>query len=343
MLITTSSKPDRLTFLDLARGLTVLLMPFIHALIIFADAKTISSTVTKPFIFIAEWPGAQLFLLIMGINFMRSRKAKFILVYARCMMLFALGYLLNILKFYLPSQLNWLPENFINDVLPTNYPSILIGDILHLAAISLPVMYLIRKSGKPIMIAAMLFVLILATSQFINYSYHGISLKAHISLLFVGKPPFTYFPFLPWFAYILAGMIIGESLMKNRSHFVWILIPLGMYMMLAGKLSTLIGESVSFYKPTALQTVQHSGFVLFWIGCWSILEKKISKSTLGTLLSFCSRNITLIYFIQWPMILMLMPVFGYQSVALLPCFTLAIACTLLTVSLAFLFTQKTTW
>jgi uncharacterized membrane protein len=259
------------------------------------------------------------------------------------MVLFSLGYLLNTLKFYIPLQLNFLPPHFIEDVLPIKYSSILIGDILHLAAMSLPVMYFIRKSGRPILISSLLFVLVMTTSQFITYTYKATTFEAHISLLFAGKPPYTYFPFLPWFAYILAGMIIGESLIKKWLSFTWLLIPFGAYCMIAGELSKAVGESYSFYKPTALQTAQHLGFVLFWIGNWSLIQNKVSKTHLGTLLTFCSRNITLIYFIQWPLIFILIPAFGYQTLSAVSAFSLATMCMLLTLSLTYLFTQKTTW
>lgn len=59
----------RIQSLDLARGFTVLFIAPIHAVLLFASPAVYSAAPIQFLKFIAEGPGAQLFMTLMGISF----------------------------------------------------------------------------------------------------------------------------------------------------------------------------------------------------------------------------------------------------------------------------------
>jgi hypothetical protein len=86
--------------------------------------------------------------------------------------------------------------------------------------------------------------------------------------------------------------------------------------------------SISFYRTRSADTAIHLGIVLVWLWIWEGLSVYVKPNAFFRLLQFGSRNITLIYLIQWPLICWLLPVFGYQDLGGWSSFNVAAALTI---------------
>lgn len=320
--------------LSLARGFTVLFIPIIHAIMLYGNEQTHQSALVSFLAFIAEWPGAQLFMLLMGIHFALSKNTSFRKVMLRSLALLGMAYLLNFLKFSLPGHFGVLPEAFLADISPDNYPLILIGDILHFAAISLPLLFIIKKLPEYPAIAIILaFIVCFASSLLSLPTLHFLSLIA-------GQPPETYFPLFPWIVYPLAGLAIGYNLKIAGSKTFLFLLPAGLGLMALGFWIGKEEEYTSFYRTGPWHTMQHIGFVCSWLSVWHIIAGLFKYNWFFRFLSFLSRGITLIYIIQWPLICWLMPVIGYHQLNISESIIISLAISLFVFGIAHLLMGK---
>jgi uncharacterized membrane protein len=314
---------QRIKSLDLARGFTVLFIPIVHSVMLYGNASVHESDFGNVLAFIAEWPGAQVFMLLMGVSFVLAKQKSFNYVLARSVVLILLGYLLNVLKFVIPFFLGGLPKIFLNDLNATSWNSLLlIGDILQFAGIAILILWIIQKAPDPTLTALLLAIFVAFATP--TPWGHG---DVHALELVIGQPPRIFFPLFPWLMYPLTGMVIGYSLKEFGSKVFVALLPIGGGLMLSSfcaKLTFSIQTDKSFYTMGPWSSLMHLGFVCVWISGFhflSLMTQIKSRITLITRivkvlfsgLEFLSRRITLIYLIQWPLICWLLPVIGYHS------------------------------
>lgn len=317
MGISTSGEGLRIRSLSLARGFTVFFIPVIHSIMLYGNQQTQLSGMASFLTFIAEWPGAQLFMILMGIHFSLSKNKSLRPILFRSLMLLSAAYLLNLLKFTFPHSLGLLPPSFANDIRPVGYPLILLNDILHFASMALFVLYIIKKLPEyPVIAIILAFIICFASPQFVIPNGDEESrrdLANYLSQLSSGQPPHTYFPLLPWLAYPLTGLAIGYYIKKEGSKTFLVLLLVGLGLMALG---FWIGSSeppASFYRLGPWKTIQHLGFVCCWLTIWHIISRLLKSNIFFTFLEFLSRSITLIYLIQWPLICWLLPIVGYHK------------------------------
>src|SRR5690242_13320705 len=94
----------RIASIDLARGFTVLFIPAIHSVMLYSTLQVHQSAYGRLLAFIAEWPGAQILMLLMGVSFALSAKVSNKKVLLKALILLFIGYLMNYSKFVLPIQ-----------------------------------------------------------------------------------------------------------------------------------------------------------------------------------------------------------------------------------------------
>lgn len=140
----------RIRTIDLAKGFAVLTLAPIHALIIFASPEAQKSILAAVLYFLAEGPGAQLFMILMGVSFIFSSRTNFSEILKRAAIILAAGYALNFLKFVLPLWFNLFPDTILIDLQVGNKAPgwifvFLTGDILQFAGIALLLLFLIRR------------------------------------------------------------------------------------------------------------------------------------------------------------------------------------------------------
>ncbi len=312
----------RLLSLDLARGFTVLSMPVIHTCMLYSNPQVHQSLLGEVLKFIAEGPGAQLFMLLMGFNLARSKRMTRNHTLQRAFILLVAAYLLNLFKFILPLYLDILPQNLVNEIKQFSTGStaitlFLIGDILHFAAIAYLTLFLITRTKHYPIIAAVLVVLIVFCSPYVWDKQTGINIIDRFLILLNGHPPQAFFPVFPWLVYPLAGLVIGYLYKHYPSPPFFQRIGItgaALTIIACGFPATLaITPWLGFYRTGPADTIFHLGFVLLWMAMLQWISKKIPANPFFTLLTFCSKNITLIYIIQWILICWCLYFTGYMQ------------------------------
>ena len=314
---------QRIKSFDLARGFTVLMIAPIHTMLVYSKLETRDTCLGYFLAFIAEGPGAQLFMLLMGVYAAFSKPKPFDQVFMRSFVLLVAGYGLNILKFVLPMKLGLLPANLLLDLQVSSNADgyvqlIFMGDILAFASLALLILYFVKKHSKYQEFSIWLAVFIVCSSPFFWDIHTGYGLPDYFFQLSGGHPPIVFFPLFPWLVYPLVGITIGYWLQNNPRgfHYYNRMAIIGACLLLSGYCMREFithDPSPSFYRTNPADTLMHIGIVLVWLWVWEGMSNHYKPNLVFKTLSYASRNITLIYFIQWILILWMIPLFGYQD------------------------------
>lgn len=312
----------RILSLDLARGFTVFMIAPIHTVMLFSDPGVRSTLLGNGLAFVAEWHGAQVFMLIMGISFSFSKDQSIESVFKKAASLMVYAYSLNILKFVIPHFFGWLPISLLEllqiDPGLHGYTQLfLLGDILHFAALSLIILAIIFKFKNYEKVAVWISVIICFSAPLLWDSTSNNGLINYGLELMVGQTPNVYFPLLPWLVYPLIGICLGKIIQQKESWlgFDSFWIPGSGLIILATIIKYFLHEPdfSSFYRTTPLDTLIHVGFVLVMLSIWYWISLNIKPNYLFKLFTYASRRITRIYIIQWILIIWLLPFTGYQQ------------------------------
>lgn len=322
-----NSSMPRIQSFDLARGFTVLMMPVIHVCMMYSTPDVQQSLLGAILTFIAEGPGAQLFMLLMGVAFTLSRNTSPGKILQRSFMLLIAAYLLNYVKFVIPLAFDGMPEKLLTELqLPNDFRAagffLLLGDILHFAAIAQVVLLVVSKLKHCAIIAIILAVAIIFTSPTLWDLQTGISAIDYLLNMFGGHPPQVFFPVFPWIVYPLLGIAIGQFITKDNVGSilkrlalvgaVLIIISLGL------PSTTPNTVYLDFYRTRPTDTIFHIGIVLLWLQLFHGLSGKIMSNPIFILLTFCSKHITVIYILQWILICWCMAFTGYMELSFFP-------------------------
>jgi len=305
----------RIRSLDLARGFTVLFITPVHVMLLYSQPHVQASPLGKLLAFIAEGPGAQLFMMLMGISFSLSSKQTSASVLKRTFILLVVAYALNVFKFVIPLALHIMPGG-LQDYLQINnnfegYIHVLfLGDILHFAALALIILFFVSRLHPFYAVLTACIVCFLAP-HFWDLHSNNFLINYFFDLT-GGQEPHIFFPLFPWLVYPLLGLAIGKYLhFKN-------MLCIGVALIV---LSFLFHSTdVSFYRTYPGGTIYHTGVVLVWLSGWDFVAKHISDNYFFKLLEYLSLHITKIYIIQWVLIMWILPVIGFQELNLVETF-----------------------
>ncbi|HSZ86199.1 MAG TPA: heparan-alpha-glucosaminide N-acetyltransferase domain-containing protein, partial [Puia sp.] len=316
---------QRIRSLDLARGFTVLMIAPIHTVMLYSKLEIRETLFGKLLAFIAEGPGAQLFMMLMGIFFAISPPKNFSALCKRVFYLLLAAYLLNVFKFVIPHALGLLPDELQNDLqiqdgVASYAQLLLLGDILHFAALAQLVLFSIQRMKHYHIVTIVLAGFYCVMSPMFWDIHSRYQALDYLYQLTGGAPPKVFFPFLPWIVYPLVGLFIGHYFKTTERQKVywyvrdigWILIGSSCIMKYAFK----IAAELSFYRTYPNDTMIHLGIVLVWLSCWDWIQDNVKDNFFFKILRYMSRHITKIYIIQWIIICWLLPIFAYQKLDL---------------------------
>lgn len=327
---------QRVKYLDLAKGFIVFIMPSVHVVLLCSESAIQQSLLGDILKFLAEGPGAQLFMFIMGTSIKLSKTITTKKVLHRTIFLFLGGFGLNLFKFCIPMQLEILPAAFLQDFPLTETQFLVMGDIFHFAAIVYPVTYFISRLKFYPLWAFLISILIALISPYLWDRQAGISMVDAIWVYFTGGPPYVFFPVFPWLVYPLIGVAMADMLQEGKFAgigFAVVIVSLGL---------PATTELTTHYRTWPADTLFHIGIVLLWLSLFKYLSNKIKPNFFFGVLTFCSRNITVIYLIQWVLICWLMCFTGYLRLPFWPTIIWMINATLATLILTYFLTKSKT-
>lgn len=311
--------------IDVARGFTVFIMPAVHSMVTYSTPVVQHSLLGQILGFLAEGPGAELFMLLMGLCISYGRKKSKKQILARSFKLLCLAYFLNFIKIILPLYWDGIPVNvFTENYIPNNLSGwlllIFMGDILQLAAIAYLVCGLLYQVRQFARLSIMLAAVVIIMSPLAWHVHSCNILPAAILDLFVGTPPRCFFPVFPWLAYPLIGVAMGHYIKTTKANlFYRILFCFSTIFILLGGLVAPLEPDIweeSFYRMGPGGTLKHLGIALGWYCLCFLLVNYIRANYVFRFLSWLSKNITLVYCLQWVVIFWLTPWFSYHHLGM---------------------------
>lgn len=336
---------NRIRAVDFARGLSVILMIMIHTMLIYGSIHTQTKTVAGE---IALWlgRGTPMFLVTMGISFVLSRRQTFTAVCKRAVYILSVGYGMNVLKFLVPEYVfGGLPNPFVkafgltSQTLESAVFFLLLGDILQLAGMTLFIMALINHYSKNKYVPLIFALFIVAVSKEVSGFRVTVPVLDYLCDLLFSNQFNVYFPIFPWSAFILIGMFLGrwyKELSEDQNIFFKKLALLGFGFLAIGGIFNFINPEYHFgdyYHLGPGGCILLLGINLIFLWMTNLAVAFIDdKNPVFKLLSFCSKNVTSMYVIQWTLINWGMYVFGFwkhDSMTVLLLVSLMISLTIL--------------
>jgi hypothetical protein len=312
---------NRILSLDLARGFTVLFIPAIHTGMLYSQQSVHHTWLGQFLIAIAEGPGGQLLMLLMGVSFTLKTQHSTRQVFIKAVGLLAAGYALNILKFVVPYSVGALPGEVLGELEVVGEETALwqltgMGDILHFAGLTLPVLHRGYKCKQYQWWALGAALGIMVASPLLWDVHSNIPVLDYVCGLATGQPPRVFFPLFPWLVYPLAGMFIGHYFRQNQSKTAQRCGVIGALLVIAGIADQYYfpaANTAGFYRTPVAATAWHLGIVLLALCLWHLAATYIKQNAFFRLLIYSSKNITLIYIIQWVMICWMLPLVGFRK------------------------------
>ncbi|SEA30350.1 Protein of unknown function [Arachidicoccus rhizosphaerae] len=328
--------------IDLARGFIVFIMPATHATLYYSQMDVQKSAWGIFLRIFAEGAGAQVFMFLLGFSFYLGRKKSLESILKRSLSIFLLAYLLNFIKFVIPSILGWIPSTFFSYYhLSSDFwgtvDLLMVGDIFQFAALAYLTCGVIYHFKLKWWLPLAVSILTAIVSPFI-WGNRVTNIFFDYLLKFLnGAPPAVFFPVFPWLAYPLMGLSFGflyNALLEEEFYKLCFKV---------GLLFFAIGMGIMWFEPVVFKsnfyrlgpggTFFHAGLVLLWLCLCHLLVVRFKENYFNqgiNLMSWYSSNITLIYLVQWIIVIYCLPLFGFMD--------LGIGSTIIAVSLVSLMT-----
>jgi len=324
---------------DLLKGLAVLFMIQVHIMEQFGTADLYESFIGKISLFLGGVPCAPVFLAVMG-YFLAKTERPYKYFLKRGLILFTGGILLNIFR-----SANLLLQLYAGKMEADPLFYIFGADILPLAGLSLIVAGLLRVVFRsrplPYFLTAIATVFI---GQFLPAPNSLPGYLSYLTSFFIGSGEMSYFPFFPWFAYVLTGyawqlFICKQNIFQKTQEtvqvvsmvFLWIFIFLTLPW--AATISHNLTGPGGYYHHHiqffAWATIFMAGYL------WAIKQAETGYGNTMFLraVKWTGENVTLIYVVQWLIIGNLATGF-YRSQDLFQYLFWTVSVTLLTVALS---------
>ncbi|MFX0208350.1 MAG: heparan-alpha-glucosaminide N-acetyltransferase domain-containing protein, partial [Candidatus Hodarchaeota archaeon] len=212
--------------------------------------------------------------------------------------------------------------------------SFLIVDILQCAGLSTIFMAILTKYFKEDLYYVLLAILVIISSPFL----WGQMSKFYFIDFFLnslwGTDPNVFFPVFPWLTYPLIGMVIGQQLRlesnidqlmikANKIGIVLFILSFIIGLRNLGKGIIIIGAVIrvmnpifqfsSSEHPNPIAIILTIGSVLIWLWLCHLCVEKLPQNLVYNVLFYWSKNVTVMYFLQWIFIGWGILMFGYQS------------------------------
>ena len=284
---------------DTLKGLAVIFMIQVHIMEQFASISANNSILGKIAFFIGGPFCAPVFIAVMG-YFLASSKQNFLLTLKRGVLLFLLGILLNIGR-SIHLFIAIFQGKFDYDL----YHFIFGADILTLAGLSiilLAFLQLISKKSLFLYLPILVFFAVSANLFIDTNQSEGIFLA-----FFMGNIDHSYFPLFPWFSYVLAGYIFRivyekyQVYLKPFTYLHWIFIGIlsAIILIFAPFAFNLSIDLAAYYHHGFNFFIWVIGFMLIYLLIVNYLTKLFYNTIIIDFLSWCGKNVTVIYIIQW--------------------------------------------
>lgn len=300
--------------LDIVRGLAVIFMIVVHVVITFANDAASETAFAQVSDLFGGVPAAPVFMFLLGVGVVYSRKSDAISLFKRGVILLFTAYGLNILRSVLPGVITMILHHQGESELSFTmqmYYSLFSIDILQFSGIAFFFFAFLKQIKAQMIHVVFIMLFFIALNQFISPTSMEINyLIAPIVGLFLsggGYEGLSYFPFVTWIAYPLAGYLFASLLIQTDdkvrfyrrisyfSALVFGLYGLGVLLL---RWPTGYESDIAYYAHSGLLNIVYLSFILMWISAFFWLSPLI-KGAMKQILETLSSQVSNIYFIHW--------------------------------------------
>ena len=306
---------ERQVELDIGKGIAVLLMICVHVQEVLSHSAVQRSMFGNIVEFVTGFPAAPLFMFVMGVGTVYSRRQDAGYAIGRGASLLLMAYLLRAARGYIPWSLGIKLGLLAQDAVPYGdvVQSLLEVDILHFAGLCFILIGVLRAAKVPWGAYPVVGLMLGG----LNYLVRGIG-TGHAYLdsilgLFWGTGETSYFPFLSWVMYPMVGVAFGHILRDSRDKR-----RLYLQSLLAGCLVLLAAMCVSgfrfmyymgfpeehayvYYHQDLIGNAVNGSLALVWLAVLYFASGAFPAVVRHKLL-YWSRELTPIYVIHWVLI-----------------------------------------
>ena len=324
--VTGMAGHERVRAFDLAAGLAVFFMILVHVLWHWGAPDTWTTPVGQAISYAAGPTATPVFLFLIGASLGAAQRPGTATLAARGLWLFALGYLLNLLRGVIPYVLG-TASGVISAEQVEPYTPWWLGttvDLHHVVGLSLVVIAALRTRARPGWLwLAVAGILVLVAPWLRTVTLRSPVFDAPLTP-FLGSAPNVYYAVVPWLAYPLAGAVFGSRMARSadRAALFRTAAVVGAGLLLIG------GALIAFQRPSfdvytywrqpASFAVTIMGIVLVWLALCDVAtnERRLARR-LGLFYAWSDRVIA-IYFTHWIIVGWGVGLVGFRALALGP-------------------------
>lgn len=325
--------------IDIAKGLAIFFMFLVHCYENYgADSIQHQGFFSHLVFFLGGPLAAPVFMFCMGVGMVYTRKQSSKEFLKRGLSLFLIGYLLNFVRDFIPYTIQGYMHHD-SSLSQTAWDYLLCTDVLPFAGLAYIFMGLFKQSKLKDNRLILFYAICAITNVFLSPIKLESRVLASITGLLWASWDCTWFPFLSWIAFPIAGYLFGKQLMNHQNvddyykkSLTWsglLFFPLLIVMyglnINCGALDGFF--DMEFFHMNWFGNIMTLDVVILWISFWHFANENLPKIMKNTLTRW-SKQINTMYIVQWVFIGYGNLVFGYFKhslieVLLLFVFTLA--------------------
>lgn len=282
---------------DFLKGFAVIFMIQVHLMELFAQQEIYNSFWGKISLFLGGPPAAPIFMAVMGYFIAQSKKNLFAEI-KRGAKLIAWGFALNI-----GLNLNLFYHIFIGKFQINPWEYLFGVDILFLAGISVMLIALIKCFFKQ---KIWLWIIMLFAVVLIPTFFFPPTLNKNLSFLmayFYSDVWWSYFPVIPWMAYVLLGYVFNLL----ESSIVLLFNKYKLYFVISLIIVLFFSFDYGFYLASNLHEYYHHGITFFgftavFISILLIITNLITQNfnnLFTKYVEWLGKKVTNVYVFQW--------------------------------------------
>jgi uncharacterized membrane protein len=298
---------ERVRAFDLAAGLAVFFMILVHVLWHWGTPDTWTTPIGEAISYLAGPTATPVFLFLIGASLGAAQRSGTGTLVGRGLWLFALGYLLNLLRGVIPFTLG-TATGVITEAQVAPYNAWWLGttvDLHHVVGLSLIAIALLRARVQPGWLwLALAASLILVAPWLRAVTFGSPLLDAPLTPL-LGSAPNVYYAFVPWLAYPLVGAIFGSMMARSpdRTALFRRAAVVGVCLLLIGGALIAIQQPsfdvYTYWRQPASFAVAIMGIILVWLAVCDLVSRRHWADRGLAFFYGWSDRVIAIYFTHW--------------------------------------------
>ena len=306
---------------DIAKFLVVINLAPIHSVIECSTDEVLAHGF--PFFYDSVLGGplaAPMFLFAMGVGFVYSKRDSAKGFFYRGLKLLLVGFVLNILRFFLPFITGYLITHSAEQYIEPLWYRVFGNDVLQFASLSLILMALLKALKLPDLGILLTAVIMRIAGIFLsgfdaNNQILNVLLGHFIAVEDSAEMVFSDFPLLNWFIVPASGYIFGKKLIScsdadKKKLYMILSVPCLIFAVIWFTKGIINASGMfdegqnSYYHMGIADTFASICAVLALLGIYNLFAAKLPERVLYLIVQI-SRATTHVYFIQWVLVMWL--------------------------------------